>query len=316
MSLRGSLLYTAVAVLLIALIEPSFPAWSWAAAPQFIRPLGARMIMMALAGVGTAILTRRLALEQEQARSARDKVSWLEELDQIRADFVSTISHDLRTPFTAVRAGLGMVEASTADRLRADEQQLIGNVRRNIDRVGILINDLIVFNQFEAGALRLDRAPLDLRAVATNAIATVQPLLAEKNQTLEVSLPESLPCYGDARRLEQVITNLLDNAHRHTPPGTRITVSGSEHRALGNGAPQEVRLAVADDGPGFPSEQFEAIFQRFYNIDREAGGWGLGLAIARTIMEFHEGRIWAESEPGEGCAFYVVLPRDEGGVEL
>ncbi len=266
-----------------------------------------RLLVVGYAGLvgalaaSVGLLSRRLARERAATQSGHNQAARLEELGRLRADFIRTVSHDLQTPFTAMQAGLGMVETSLSDRIRPDERRILGNVRRNIDRLGILINDLVAFNQFEAGEMRLDRAPLDLRAVATDALEAVHPLMQEKGQTLEVDLPEPLPYHGDARRLEQVLVSLLDNAHRHTPPGTRIQLSGR--------APEgEIRLVVSDDGPGIPADEREAVFERFHRVASAEGGSGLGLAIARAIVEMHGGCIRLESRPGAGAAFHVALP--------
>jgi signal transduction histidine kinase len=278
----------------------------WLPTPERARNRATQLLLLGLAGVGMAILSRRLAQEQEAARAMRAEAARLAEGQRLRADFISTVSHDLQTPFTAVRAGLGLVRTSLSDRLRPDEAHLLSNVGRNIDRLGILINDLLAFNQFEAGALHLDQEWLDLRAVVTNGIAAVYPLIREKAQTLEVDLPEPLPCRGDPQRLEQVVVNLFDNAHRYTPSGTRIAVAGRRTE-------DEVRLMVSDAGPGIPPEEQEAIFERFHRVATAEGGSGLGLAIARAIVEIHGGRIWAESQPGAGATFYVALPGPQKG---
>jgi signal transduction histidine kinase len=304
LGLRAGLIYTGAAVALTAVVAPTLPLWS--PTQEQVRDLGAQLLILGLTGVGMAILSRRLALEQAAAQAVRDEAARLAEVQRLRADFISTVSHDLRTPFTAVRAGLGMAQSSLADRVRPDEQQLLENVGRNIDRLGILINDLLAFNQFEAGTLQLEREVLDLRAVVTNGIAAIYPLIREKEQTLEVDLPEPLPCRGDPRRLEQVVVNLFDNAHRYTPPGTRIAVAGRRTEA-------EVRLTVSDAGPGIPVEEREAIFERFHRVATAEGGSGLGLAIARAIVEIHGGRIWAESQPGAGATFHVALPGPQEG---
>ena len=151
-----------------------------------------------------------------------------------------------------------------------------------------------------------EREPLDLRAVVAEAISAVQPLTSEKGQTLEVDLPGPLPTLGDPRRLEQAVVNLLSNAHRHTPSGTRVAISGHVQG-------DEVLLSVDDDGPGLPAGEQETIFRRSYRLRPEGGGSGLGLTIARAIVELHGGRIRAESRPGEGATFRVALPRRRDG---
>ncbi|MDQ3637274.1 MAG: HAMP domain-containing histidine kinase [Actinomycetota bacterium] len=301
-TLRGGLLYTAGFAVLTVIIDPTFPRWS--PTEGEVRDLGARLVLLCIFGVGTAILRRRLALEQEVAGWARGESERLGEIDRLRDLFISSVSHDLRTPLTATRAGLGLLRTSASGRLQPDERDLLDNARRNTDRLGMLVDDLLAYNQLEAGTLRLDREPLDLRAVVTEAIASVHPLIREKGQTLEANMPEPLPGEGDPRRLEQAITNVLANAHQHTPGGTRIGIAG---RVSGG----EVSLSVDDNGPGIPQGELEAVFRRFHRLGSGRGGSGLGLAIARGIVELHEGRIWAESQPGEGATFQVVWPHAE-----
>ncbi len=304
MTLRGSLVYTLIAIVVAIAINPTFS--SAVVTRMEIRELGARLVVLALSGVGTAILTRRLALEQTASRRVRDEAEHLEHLTSIRDEFISTVSHNLQTPLTAARAGLGLAETSLADRMRPDEQQLLGNVRRNIERLRMHINDLLAFNQLEAGALQLEPEHLDLRTVVADAMSMIYPLLREKGQILEVDLPEPLPYTGDRRRLEQVIVNLLSNAHRHTAPGTRIAISGRADA-------HEACLCVSDNGPGIPAGMLEDIFERFRRLDTARDGSGLGLPIARGIVALHGGRIWAESVPGQGTTFKIALPQQDEG---
>jgi signal transduction histidine kinase len=241
------------------------------------------------------------------ARDERDqlmaRVQVAEEFDRLRADFMARVSHELRTPLTAAQAALSLLDLSAHDRLHPDERDLLSNAHRNIRLLGLHIADLLTVDQLDAGTLPLERVSLHLRAVVTGAVAVVQPLLRQKEQVLElqVDLPESLLIEGDPRRLEQVVVNLLANAHQHTPSGTRIVLRGG---VTGRG----VHLTVSDNGPGIPAEDLETVFQPFHRLDVAGGGSGLGLAIARGIVELHGGRIWAESRLGAGTALHVVLP--------
>ena len=300
MTLTGSLLYTGALAAITIAVEPTLPLWTGTLTEM--RELSARLVVLALVGVGMGMLTRRLEAERAAGESMLDQAAQLEDLDRLRADFVSTVSHDLRTPLTAARAGLVLLDASAGGGLQADQRDLLANARRNVERLGLLIDDLLAYNQIEAGTLPLDREPVDLRAVVADAMAAIHPMIVAKGQTLELDLPEPLPSEGDVGRLEQVVLNVLANAANHTPPGTRIVVVG---RAAGT----EVIVSVRDNGPGIPSRELEAIFRRFYRLAAEVGGSGLGLAIARGIVELHGGRMWAESSPGEGVAFSIALPR-------
>ncbi|HWE60578.1 MAG TPA: CheR family methyltransferase, partial [Chloroflexota bacterium] len=228
-------------------------------------------------------------------------------LHELREEFLSSVSHELQTPLTAIRAGLGLLELGAGPVLGPAERELLEAMRRNVERLRLLVDDLLAARQSSVGAPAADHASLDMRAAVTMATAAVQPLLAEKRQPLELELPVPLPVTGDARQLEQVMVNLLANAYRHTPPGTRITVSGWV-------TADEVRLAVRDTGPGLPAGELEAIFVRFYRAGLASDGAGLGLAIARNVVTLHEGRLWAESREGEGATFHLALPR-AGGAE-
>ncbi|HSH81012.1 MAG TPA: sensor histidine kinase, partial [Herpetosiphonaceae bacterium] len=134
-----------------------------------------------------------------------------------------------------------------------------------------------------------------------DALSAVSPLVREKGQQLEVDLPQQLPAFVDAQQLELVLVNLLANAHRHTPAGSRIQITGRVEDS-------EVVLSVRDNGPGIPAEELERIFRRFHRLGTSENGSGLGLAIARAVVELHGGRIWAESQPGAGTTFFVALP--------
>lgn len=302
MTPRGTLLYTAAAAATAASIDlVLLPA---PASVADLPALTTRLVVLALVGLGMVLVMHRVQLERDATRIVRDEAERLAELDRLRAEFISSVSHDLRTPLTASRAGLGMLDIGVADLLPPDERELLGDARRNIERLSLLIDDLLAINQLESGTMQIERLAFDLRDVITGAISGVQSLIREKGQTLDVDLPEPLPMEGDPRRLEQVVVNLLANAHRHTPTGTRIAISGRVRSG-------ELVLSVRDEGPGIPARELEAIFERYHRI--ATAGSGLGLAIAKAIVELHGGRIWAESGPGRGAAVHVALPHNGNG---
>jgi len=133
-------------------------------------------------------------------------------------------------------------------------------------------------------------------------------LIRSKEQIMELDLSEALPHRGDQGRLEQVLLNVIANAHRYTPVGGRIAVTGRV-------AADVVHISIVDNGPGIPEAELEAIFDRFYRLARGDSGSGLGLAVARGIVELHGGRIWAERAMGSGAAFHIELPQAERGTE-
>jgi len=254
LSLRGTVLYTAVSAVTVAGVDLMLMVFS--PTDSDVRMIGAGMVRLALTGVGMAIVTRRLTLEHALTRSGQDEVERMGALDQVHTSLIATISHELRTPLTASRAGLGLLEESASERLRPDERALLSTARRNNERLTIYIDDLISFNELEAGTLRLDREALDLRMLITDSLSAVYPLILQKRQTLEINLPEPLPYVGNVRQLEQVVVNVLANAQRHTPAGTRIVLTGTL-------TADEVGFTVSDSGPEIELRELEAIFQRF-----------------------------------------------------
>jgi signal transduction histidine kinase len=298
--LRGALLYTSAAAATAALIDLSFLMLAIGIIDGHMIMI--RLLLLLLLSAGMAIVMQRLILEQGITSMFYGDMHRSRILDELHAQFIATISHDLRTPLTAAHAGLGMLNESIHGRLQPAEDELLSTIRRNMDRLNLLIDDLLAFNQIEAGALRLEYEQLNLRTVIHNAALVIQPLLLEKGQTLAIDLPFPLPCAGDARRLEQVLVNLFSNAHYHTPVGTHIVVAGECTE-------QGIQVTVYDNGPGIPSDQLEAIFQRFYRLASSSNGSGLGLAIAKRVVELHGGHMWAESSPGSGVALHLRLPQ-------
>lgn len=225
-------------------------------------------------------------------------------LRKLQEDFIASVSHELQTPLTSIRAGLGLLELAIGETLEPAERELLSASRRNAERLRLQIAQLLAANQVMAGEqVEVEFSAIDLRPVVDGAVDAVRPLLQEKEQIVDVDMPDSLEVEGDRRLMQQVLANLLSNAYRHTPRGTRIAVSSW---VVGD----QVRLAVHDAGPGIPADQLETIFQRFYRapgVQRE--GVGLGLAMARGAVEVQGGRLWAESSPGYGTTFIVSLPR-------
>ena len=222
----------------------------------------------------------------------------------LREEFVAAAAHDLRTPLTSIQIGLGLLDVETMG-LSPDARGVLDAVRRNAQRLAIHVGDLVAANQLSADLLQIQPEPLDLRDVAREAVLAVQPLFREKEQRVESMLPRPLPIWGDARRLEQALVDLLVNAHRYTPNGALVTIG---ERAAATGA----HLVVSDTGPGIPAGELERIFERHRRLEPGYGGSGLGLSIARSLIDLHGGRIWAESPPGQGAQFHITLPHGGG----
>ncbi|MGF1640568.1 MAG: ATP-binding protein [Rhodospirillales bacterium] len=230
----------------------------------------------------------------------------LTELDQLKDDFLSTVTHELRTPLTSIRS-FSEILHDTPDLDLAERQHFLGIVIRESERLTRLINQVLDLSKMERGRMEWQMIDVDLRDVLNHALSSLHQLFEEKNVAVDVTLPESVPpVRGDRDQLIQLAINLLSNAEKFCPNDTgRVAV------ALDAGE-TGLTVSVADNGPGIPYAEQEQIFEKFHQV--RAGrtgnplGSGLGLAICRGIVEHLGGRIWVESEPGRGATFYVTLP--------
>lgn len=232
-------------------------------------------------------------------------ISELRRLERVRRDFVANVSHEFKTPLTAIQ---GFAETLLAGALedRRNSRRFLEIIRDHASRLGRLTDDLLKLSLIEAGKLELDIQPIALADLVAACVETSRFQANQKQLVLDVECPSQLPrVKGDAGRLREVLQNLLDNAVQYTPTGGRILVSA----ALQD---QRMVITVADTGIGIPEAEQGRIFERFYRVDaarsREAGGTGLGLAIARHIVEAHGGRIWVESTVGQGSKFHFSIP--------
>jgi two-component system phosphate regulon sensor histidine kinase PhoR len=232
-------------------------------------------------------------------------ITEIRRLERARRDFVANVSHEFRTPLTAIRG--------FAETLLEGALDDAGNRRRFIEiildhalRLGRLTDDLLRLAQIEAGQLQLEVQPVAVSTIIEPCIETTRVKAEQKDLILDVQFDTDLPpLQGDVRSLQGVLQELLDNAVRYSSPGGRIAIK----TALKG---EEVMLSVSDTGIGIPKTDQERIFERFYRTDparsRESGGTGLGLSIAKHMIEAHHGRIKVESEVGKGSTFYIILP--------
>ena len=257
-----------------------------------------RLRGMERAARADAELAKRLLSEQnEQLRHA----------DQLKDEFVALISHDLRTPLTSI---MGYLELVLEDGDLSDQQQgYLEVVNRNADRLLRLVNDLLFVARLEAGELDLHPSELDLGAVARQSISEAEPRAAAKGITITCDTEPVPPVKADKGRIFQVLDNLVSNAIKFTPEGGDVHVSVGRS----NGT---IRLEIADTGIGISPEEQHRLFERFFRAstasERHIPGTGLGLYIARAIVEAHGGAISVESEPGHGTAFRIEMPVGSG----
>src|SRR5688572_570282 len=260
--------------------------------------------------VFTAVLrdiTDRRVAEQERARlleAERAARAAAEQALRMRDEVLAVVSHDLRNPLSVI----DMCAASLSDKLPSDDagaRNLVRTIESSTAWMNRLIEDLLDVARMEAGRLALERSPHDLVRVISEATVMLEPLIAEKSLKLREELPDYLPRASvDSRRIVQVLENLVSNAVKHTAAGGEIHV----HAEARNG---EILVSVRDTGSGIPSENLPHLFDRFWQArGARRGGAGLGLAIAKGVVEAHGGRMWVESELGSGSLFGFSIPLD------
>ncbi|HET7753202.1 MAG TPA: GAF domain-containing sensor histidine kinase [Anaeromyxobacteraceae bacterium] len=242
-------------------------------------------------------LARRCALAMDNARLYAEAQRAI----RARDDVLAIVSHDLRNPLHAIGMASNLLQrASSPERTR----QHAAAIERSAHRAGRLIRDLLDLSTLESGRVMLDRAPVDAATLLSEAAALIQPIAAERSISVEVASGPDEPsdAWCDRERIIQVFSNLLGNAVTFTPPGGRVTLSAIP-------AAGEVRFSVTDTGPGVPLEHQAHIFDRYWKSRESRQGAGLGLSIARSIVDAHGGRIWVESEPGAGATFLFTIPQ-------
>jgi PAS domain S-box len=226
-------------------------------------------------------------------------------VEAMKDAFVSTVSHELRTPLTSIAGSLGLLAGGAAGELPEKASRLIGIAHSNSQRLVRLINDILDVEKLESGRQPMTMEVLDLRDVARRSVEGVQGYADQLGVVLSLGEGEPAPVRGDMDRLIQVVTNLLSNAAKFSPSGGEVSVGVNPETRI-------ARLSVTDRGPGIPDAFRARIFGKFAQADasdaRAKGGTGLGLAIAREIAERHGGRLWFESQEGEGATFHLDLP--------
>jgi len=229
-------------------------------------------------------------------------ITYLKELDRLKNDFVHTVSHDLRSPLTAV---LGYTELLERAGPLADQQrEFVRRIQSSVQNITELVNELLDLGRIEAG-FDSHREAVHLDSIVRYTLEGLKPVADQRGQTIVVEIADHMPeLRGNPIRLRQVADNLINNAIKYTPEGGTITI-----KLLAEA--EQVIMEVADTGPGIPAADQAHIFEKFYrgsNVPNDVPGSGLGLAIVKTIVDGHQGRIWVESTVGQGSRFFVVLP--------
>lgn len=223
-------------------------------------------------------------------------------------EFVADASHELRTPLSIIQTSVEAVQSDNDQKLSTFSIQVLDDTKSEIRRMTRLVTDLLTLARADAGATNIIKEKIDLVTMAELLIRSVQPLAVAKEINLEMTGDEALPIMADRERVSQLLLILVDNAIKYTPAGGRVEVSLTRTTT----PKAAVTIGVQDTGEGIPENEQKLIFGRFYRIDkvrsREEGGTGLGLPIAKWIVDVHGGKIKVESTPGKGSSFIVNLP--------
>jgi signal transduction histidine kinase len=279
----------------VTLIRDTGPAWT---------PVEMRLTEVVAADLGRGVHLARL-YEREQSLVAR-----LQDLDTAKTDFMSTVSHELRTPLTSISGYVELLLDADAGQLTPPQERMLEVIGRNTRRLRELIEDMLILSKIESGSFRTAKRPVDLTGLVENALASLASAAAKASVGLHTEVYGPLPLAADPGQLDRVLTNLLTNAVKFTPPEGTVTVTG---RRDGN----EIVIAVADTGMGIPEAEQKALFARFFRasnaIHQAIPGTGLGLAIVRTIIDNHGGRIDVASTEEVGTTVTVRLPVGDAG---
>ena len=278
---------------------------------------GERMeVKVELAGDDRRIFDLRVAplrlVEDPELRGAIGvffDITKLEHLERVRQEFLSNVSHELRTPLTSILAFVETLEAGAMED-RENNRRFLSVIRKNAARMGNLVDDILELSAIEAGTVTVTIDKVRLRTVVADIISALSARAKERSVIVRNEVAADVIVRADARRLEQMLTNLIDNAIKFNRVGGTVSISYEKC--------QRDRIVVMDTGDGITSEHIQRIFERFYRVDRSrsplAGGTGLGLAIVKHLARAHGGEVSVQSIPGEGSRFIIELPTSEQSV--
>jgi signal transduction histidine kinase len=238
----------------------------------------------------------------------------LERLNKLKSDFLSTVSHELKTPLTAIKGYVSLIKNSKIGPINQQQLKCLTIADERVDHLNNLISDLLDLSKIEANQYLINLKVDDLDLLIKNTVSSLTPIFQNKDLHLEMQIPPHLSSvYMDAPKINQVLTNLLSNAIKFTPSGGEIQIIVSQDVSqTGHNSGRFVQVDISDTGIGIAPDQMEKIFEKFYQVDhsatREYDGTGLGLPIAKKIVELHNGKIWVRNKEPQGSIFSFTLP--------
>jgi len=259
------------------------------------------------------------------ARSFNDMAARLKELDELKADFISLLSHELRTPLSIMREAVSLLKDEVLGKIGDRQREFLIILSQEVEKMISFVNELLDLSRLEAGRLPIETFPMDVEELIDESLKKIRPLLLDKKIEAEVDIAPQIPrVVADGVRVDQVLTNLMDNAIKFTANGGRIQIGvevsddrGAEegkHVRGARGKQRFVRVMVSDNGEGIGDDEKRYVFDKFYQARAGKGsntkGSGLGLSISKRIVEAHGGSIWFTSAAGKGSSFYFTLPAE------
>ncbi|MBI4186140.1 MAG: GAF domain-containing protein [Chloroflexi bacterium] len=256
-------------------------------------------ILAMIAGQMATILENAHLYDMEREQRAR-----LEMLQKQRNEFLMSISHELKTPLTSLKLSADLLAEEMKFSVASPQGRILDNLRHSVSNLERRVKDLLDFARLQMSSLEFRPGPEDMRAVFQDVVGSMGPIVSAKKQTLIAEIPDSLPPVTvDRQRVEQILLNLLSNASKYTGAGGEIRLSAQV------GGKEEMVIAVSDNGPGIPPGEQAVVFQPYYRAKkRTERSLGLGLSIAKSLVELHGGKIWLDSQPGKGSTFSFTLP--------
>jgi signal transduction histidine kinase len=250
----------------------------------------------------------------------------LQEVNRQKTVFLASAAHELKTPLAVIKGYYDLLLSGSLGKLTDKQRDILQESKDSCERLVRLVSMFLNYSALESGKLVLHLRENDLRDCLGELATRWHEAFVRKQVRLDSSLNSDLPIFKfDYQKVQQTVANLLDNALKHTPAGGQVhlraelhfwerrsieEIQSSDRRRERVQAPNSIKISVSDSGPGIASEHHQEIFEDFVRVDRSSSGMGLGLAIAKRLVQAHRGKIWVDSEPRRGCAFTFLLPID------
>ncbi|ADC68937.1 integral membrane sensor signal transduction histidine kinase [Methanocaldococcus sp. FS406-22] len=243
---------------------------------------------------------------KKHAKELEESYEKLKEVDRLKSEIISIVSHELRTPLTSIKGYVELVLDGLMGELNENQRRCLEIAKNNIDRLKRLIDNMLDLSKIESGAIKFDIKDIKVKDMINEVLNSLQPLTKEKNIEVKCDIEDNLTAKVDKDRIIQVLINLIENAIKFSPVKGVIEIHAFRDKNYAH-------IIIKDYGPGIPKKDLERIFDKFYQVNFpkiKRDGAGLGLAICKSIIEAHGGKIWVESELGKGSAFHILLPME------